>query len=275
MRVAKTLMQLFFSFVLCLPAGIASAAADAKVWERWTEYDAASIASMDHSAWQEFLDNNLKISKDGVNRIAYAVVSPADRELLDHYIITLSGESVSKRRRSEQLAYWINFYNALTVKVVLDNYPVPSILKISSGVFSVGPWSKKRVEVEGEPLSLDDMEHRILRPIWKDPRIHYAVNCASIGCPNLRPTAYSPSELDATLTLAAREYINSQRGVKTDNGKLLVSSIYEWFADDFGGTDEHVIAHLKQYADAALANQLSTFTAISDDFYDWGLNEPL
>ncbi len=165
-------------------------------------------------------------------------------------------------------------YNALTVKVVLDHYPVDGIRDIdfSPGLFADGPWDKKLVEIEGEDVSLNDIEHRILRPIWRDPRIHYAVNCASIGCPNLQPTAFTAANTDALLAAAAQAYVNHPRGARVEGGKLIVSSIYVWFQEDFGGNDAGVISHLRRYADPGLRSRLSRIERIGDHFYDWSLN---
>ena len=173
------------------------------------------------------------------------------------------------------MAYWINLYNALTVDTVLNHYPVGSIrdISISPGLFNRGPWDRKLVTVEGQALSLNDIEHRILRPIWHDPRIHYAVNCASLGCPNLANTAYDGSHLDAMLDAAARAYVNNPRGAAVHDGKLTVSSIYRWYEADFGSTDAGVIAHLKRYAEPPLAAALNGISAIADDHYDWRLND--
>jgi len=173
------------------------------------------------------------------------------------------------------MAYWINLYNAPTVKVVLDNYPVDSILHItiSPGWFSTGPWGKKLVTVEGEQLSIDDVEHRILRPIWRDPRIHYVVNCASIGCPNLRRRAFTGNRVDAMLDAAARDYINDWRGAAFREGELYVSTLYKWYAVDFGGTVPKIIAHLGRYARGELAKGLAAATSIAGYRYDWDLNE--
>jgi hypothetical protein len=159
--------------------------------------------------------------------------------------------------------------------VVLDHYPVESIrdIDISPGFFANGPWGKKLVHIEGETISLDDIEHRILRPIWKDPRIHYGVNCASIGCPNLQPQAYTAESTDALLDKGARDYINHSRGVLIASNKLIVSSIYDWFMEDFGGNDKGVIAHLQRYAEPSLREQLQRFSRISDHEYDWSLND--
>ena len=98
--------------------------------------------------------------------------------------------------------------------------------------FADGPWGRKLFTVEGVPVSLDDAEHRILRPIWQDPRIHYAVNCASIGCPDLWPEAYESFNTDRILDQAAVNFINSDRGVKIEGGRMTVSKIYEWYDED-------------------------------------------
>ena len=164
-------------------------------------------------------------------------------------------------------------YNALTITVILDHYPVESIRDIdTSGLFANGPWGAELVTIEGETLTLDDIEHRILRPIWQDPRVHYAVNCASIGCPNIMRTAFTAKNTEALMNSAAKDFINHPRAVTVTGDKLRVSSIYVWFKDDFGGTDEGVIAHLKQYAKPTLRGRLNSVTKIDGDVYDWSLN---
>ncbi len=179
-----------------------------------------------------------------------------------------------RHRRTEQLAYWINLYNALTVKVVLDHHPLPSIrdISISPGLFSSGPWGAELVRVEGEPIRLDDIEHRILRPLWQDSRVHYALNCASLGCPNLAREAFTAENTERLLDAGARAYVNHPRGVSLVNGRLGVSSIYVWFEEDFGG-EAGVLAHLRRYADPKLAASLAPAAAIDDDAYDWSLND--
>jgi hypothetical protein len=257
----------------------AGAAPKAELWPRWQAHDPASLAVIDHGAWGAFLERYLVEGDDGVNRVAYAEVTAADRAALNAYLAGLAAVPVSAQNRAEQMAYWINLYNALTLQVVLDHYPVDSIRDINispglfSGLFNRGPWGKKLIEVEGEALSLDDIEHRILRPIWADPRVHYAVNCASIGCPDLQPEPYRGATIDAQLDAAARDYVNDPRGVAVTDGELIVSSIYEWFKADFGGDDRGVIEHLQRYAAPALAASLERFPAIDDDRYDWRLND--
>lgn len=271
--------HLLISFVLLslfLPlASPVLSAPKANLWERWLAHDPDSSITVDHTPWDQFLKTYIIKGSDGINRVAYGKLTEADRIALARYIDKLTKIPVSKLSRSEQLPYWINLYNALTVQVILEHYPVKSIqdIDISPGFFVSGPWDKKLVHIEGKAVSLNDIEHRILRPIWKDPRIHYAVNCASIGCPNLRDDAFTRKNTETLFENGAHDYINHPRGVKIEEDGLTVSSIYMWFSEDFGGTDASIISHLKQYATPVLREKLNRFTRISDHHYDWSLND--
>lgn len=219
---------------------------------------------------------------DGVNRVAYGRwrANRADLQRLDGVVAAYADLAPARMARAAAIAYWANLYNALTLKVVLGRYPVESIRDIrSEGVpFDpqgyLGPWRTKLVSVEGRRLSLDDIEHQTLRPLARDPRIHYAVNCASIGCPNLQPAAWRASTLEVELDRAARAFVNHPRAVSVlADGALRVSSIYEWFKEDFGGNDAGVIAHLRRFADADLAQRLTSASRIGGNHYDWALND--
>ncbi len=242
------------------------------LWARWAINDPTSSAHFDHSAWSAFLEKYLVA--DEVNRIRYADVTPEDRRVLDAYIAGLARLPISRYSRAEQLPYWINIYNALTVQLVLVHYPVDSIrdIDLSPGLFAVGPWDKEVITIEGKRLTLNDIEHRILRPIWNDPRLHYTLNCAAVGCPNLQPTAFTPANTDLLMEQGARDFINGH-GVRFVRGRLIVSSIYAWFAEDFGGSETGVLQHLQRYAAPHLAARLSTFRRIDGDSYDWELND--
>lgn len=253
----------------------ADAAPKAVLWDRWSVHNPSSEASLDHSLWGDLLERYLVTGSDGINRFAYEKAASEGTVLLDDYVSLLAALPISDYSRSEQMAYWINLYNALTVKVILDHYPVESIrdIDISPGFFSDGPWGKKLLTIEQEAVSLDDIEHKILRPVWQDPRIHYALNCASIGCPNLQPTPFEAGMLDRQLDDAAIEFVNHRRAVDIDGGSMTTSSIYHWFQEDFGGNDQGVIAHLKAYAEPGLAMELDGFDRIDDRDYDWRLND--
>ncbi len=253
----------------------ALAAPRAELWEAWLPHAATATGEVDHRPWGAFLQRRVTTVSDGVNRVDYAAVSTEERQGLALYLETLQAVPVSALTRPQQRAYWINLYNAATVKVILDHYPVDSIrdIDISPGWFADGPWGSKLLEIQGRQVSLDDIEHRILRPIWKDPRLHYALNCASIGCPNLLPRAFTPPDTKQLLEQGAHDYVNHPRGAQVKNGALTVSSIYQWFKSDFGGTDQGVIEHLRHYAEPGLMQQLKAIEEIDDHRYDWSLND--
>jgi Protein of unknown function, DUF547 len=242
---------------------------------RWERHSANSARAVDHRMWAAFLARYRVPGADGVARVRYAAVTAADREALKRYVAQLEAVEVDTLNRREQLAYWVNLYNAVTVRTVLDRYPVKSIRDISlgGGLFQVGPWGAKLVTVKGERLSLDDIEHRILRPLWRDPRIHYVVNCASLGCPHLPAAPLTGANAEAALEAAARAYINHPRGATLQNGRLVVSRIYRWYREDFGESEAAVIAHIRRYALPPLAAQLAGISAVDRYEYDWSLND--
>ena len=245
-----------------------------EVWEVWEDNNPSNTTPINHSTWNKLLKKYVQQDKNGLNRFAYSKVSVADKAALNAYLEQLSQIEITDRARSVQLAYWINLYNALTVKVILDNYPVKSIRDIdTSGLFANGPWGAELITIEGEDLSLDDIEHAILRPIWKDPRIHYAVNCASIGCPNLHKGSFSAKNTNKLLDKLARDYINSPRGMSVENDEITVSKIYKWFTYDFGNSESAVLNHLARYADPKRKAAIQQIGNISQTTYNWALNE--
>ena len=232
---------------------------------RFQDADETSEAVVDHAAWQGFLDTYLIEDASGVNLVAYDRVTDDDRNTLDIYLDTLKSIEVASLNHDEQLSFWINLYNAETVALILDNYPTSSIRTINRA------WRKTVTTVNGLDLSLGDIEHSIIRPIYQDNRIHYAVNCASIGCPNLGQQAYTGSTLDRQLDEAAKGYINHPRGVTVADGKVQVSRIYGWYKEDFGSEND-VLEHIRSFAAPALLKALGDTNQIDDYEYDWNLN---
>lgn len=247
----------------------------AELWDTWSQQQAVSTKTIDHSTWDRFLQANVLAGDDGINRLAYGAIEAADRQMLSDYIKAMQAVRVHQHNRAEQFAYWVNLYNAVTVNVVLEHYPVETIrdIDISPGLFADGPWGKKLLNIEGEQVSLNDIEHRILRPIWKNPLVHYAVNCASLGCPNLQKRAFTATNSNALLENAARSYVNHSRGVRVSGEDVYVSSIYSWFQEDFGDNEAEVIKHLQAYANENLAGKLEGIKFFAGDEYNWALND--
>jgi hypothetical protein len=272
-RLTIPILLLLWSFT---SVTIAFGAPAADLWPRWQNHVPDSLTSIDHVYWnlmlQRYVDAN---HPSGINRFKYSTVNQKDRQTLKSYLQKMQNVEVSELNRDEQKAYWINLYNALTVDVILDHYPVKSIrdIDISPGLFSNGPWDAKLLKIEGQEVSLNDIEHRILRPIWKDNRIHYAVNCASLGCPDIQPQAFTPQNSDMLLEKAASDFINHPRGVSFRRNRLRVSSIYFWFQADFGDSEKGIIEHLKKYLNPEKSRKLKTLQKKMSHTYDWNLNE--
>ncbi len=242
----------------------------------WRASDESNRANIEHQGWQHLLDKYL-VSDDvsGVNLFSYGRVSKDDKQKLQQYLNKMQAQTPTLYSKAEQKAYWINLYNALTVTLILDHYPVKSITKLGDSLFSFGPWDDDIAVVNGVTLSLNDIEHTILRPIFTDPRIHYAVNCASFSCPNLSALAFTATNTEQQLEKGARAYVNHPRGVKLQGDVLWVSSIYHWYLQDFGGDLSSLIEHLKKYAGTDLQVKLKRFEMADGDLehdYDWSLN---
>lgn len=259
--------------LLCL-SNAQAATYNKNLWPQWQVNNPLSTATIAHTDWQTFLDSRIVTNEEGINLIDYASIDSADILLLNHYLETMAKVNIQQFNRQEQLAFWINLYNAATVHTVASYYPVSSIeeINISPGLFSIGPWSAKLVTVNNATLSLDEIQNRIIRPIWNDARTHYAINNGSIGAANLNKQAYQGKQIETQLDDAAFEYINSLRGAQVIEGKLIVSKIYEWFNDDFGGTKQDIINHLKLFARDPLKSQLKHINTIDNYVYNWHLN---
>jgi hypothetical protein len=247
------------------------------LWPHWQKHDPDSVVVVDHVDWNLLLQRYVKTNHPSkIYRFQYSSVNEKDRKVLKGYLQKMQAVQVSNLNRSEQKAFWINLYNGLTVNLILDHYPVKSIrdIDLPQEIFSKGPWDAKLLKIEEQKLSLNDIEHRILRPIWQDNRVHYAVNCASLGCPNLQPKAYTPQNLAPMLEKATRDFINHPRGVSFVRNRLVVSSIYFWFQADFGGSEKGIIQHLKKYMSSENQKKLRSLKnkRIAHK-YDWNLNE--
>ena len=253
-----------FSFIALFLATNVLAAPKSELWDFWNISDESNAQVISHQPWQQFLDRYL-VTEGENTLVRYVRVSSDDKQNLKRYLEQLASIDPRTLNQAEQYAYWVNLYNAITVDLILDRYPVKSITKLG-GLFSFGPWGDDVITIAGQTLTLNDIEHRILRPIWNDPRTHYAVNCASLGCPNLQTQAFNAQNSNALLDQAAATYINSSKGIIIQGDKATLSSIYEWFAEDFSAQGG-VIAHISQYRP-----EVAQFKGKLDYDYDWALN---
>ncbi|WP_242602084.1 DUF547 domain-containing protein [Legionella yabuuchiae] len=267
-------LKLSFLIGCLLISHAAIASFNKNLWPKWEITSPMSNNVISHEEWQTFLNQHVITNSEGINLIDYPNMNEEDRMLLKQYITHMSAIKIGDYNRQEQLAYWINLYNALTVQTIASYYPVESIqeINISPGLFSIGPWGANLITIEGIQMSLEDIHNRIIRPIWNDPRTHYVLNNGSIGAANISKYAFQSATLDKQLNQAAIEYINSLRGVQVIDGKLIVSKLYDWFSEDFGGTEKDIINHLTQFANQSLRQQLSKIKEVNTYNYNWHLN---
>ncbi len=228
--------------------------------------------TFDHSALTALLSEHVDPDTDKVD---YAGLK-ADRADLDAYLETVAQADLTTLGEDEQMALLINAYNAYTLELIVENYPgLESIRDISE------PWETEKYVVGGYTLSLNDIEHGLLRPLYKDPRIHFAVNCASIGCPPLRTDAFTGADLDAQLDAATRDTLSAREFVQIQGEALAVTRIMKWYGDDFTnpeytGHADSLPAYIKPYTRAEVATFID---AKGGDLevtfleYDWSLND--
>lgn len=253
------------------------------------EFDSGRVASSDfytkkaespnktykvnNENWKIILNRYLIKSEDGeIELFNYTSLlsNKKDLKLLDDYLFYLARVSTKFLTKNESVAYYANLYNAATVKLIADNYPIKSIRKL--GPFNSGPWKRKVIKLNGEIVSLDDIEHKILRSQYPSPYIHYMLNCASISCPTLQATPWNGETLETDQLRAASVYINSSKGVNLKKDGLHLSSIYKWFKEDFKN-DGGVIDHILKHADEDLKRAIIKDVNIRSYHYDWTLND--
>jgi hypothetical protein len=240
------------SLLLVLLAGSAAA----------KDYDPA--AQVDHSAFDALLASY--VQADGVRYAEWHASTP-DRVRLDEYLAVLAAAEPSKLTRYQRLAFWLNAYNALTLDLVLDHYPVKSIKDVDS------PWKRKVVTVEGRELSLDEIENEIIRPGWKEPLVHFALNCAAVSCPPLRAEAYDGRRLHDQLEEQAKSFLaDSTTNFVDAKGKLHLSKIFDWYRRDFEQEKVSLVDWLRPYL-PALEGRAAKDVKIDFADYDWSLNE--
>jgi hypothetical protein len=236
----------------------------------------AFAADPDYRLWQELLSKHYDPAK-GMN---YKGLK-ADKATLDRLRQQMAAVDVASLSRPEQLAYWINLYNISTVNVVAENYPVESIRDISTDpVVRLNVFKKPHVKVKGGTLSLNDVENDKIRAGFKDPRIHFAINCAAESCPPIRPEPYVGARIDQQLDDQTRRFLTGPRGVRLekDGSDLIlhVTKIMDWFKDDFEDWGGGSVAFLKKHLPSDKVKQIEAAgknVELEFDDYSWKLND--
>jgi hypothetical protein len=261
--------------VILLFSATAFAAPKADYWQYWDKSREDNSSTVNHSELDYILRTYVVTGHpSGINRFRYGMVSRGHKKRLEDYIASTAEIDPRNYSKQEQLVYWLNLYNALTINLVLDNYPVDSIKNIKTGRAGIEPWDMKLVKVANTRLTLNDIEHRILRPIWQDHRIHFGLVCASLGCPNIQPAAFTSVNSRKLLSAAGREFVRHHRGLHLQNGKLQLSRIFDWYEGDFAANRKTLLKVFAHYAEDRTALYLLGFKGEFSYNYDWRINAP-
>lgn len=268
-----------FTALAVLLAAMASslslAGGKAILGRRVPEEGRTSFDDIDHTAWNELLHHY--VDRDGIVDYAAWKASSADRGALRKYMATLSGaDPTTPASREATLAFWINAYNAATIEGILREYPTSSIRNHTAEVFGYNIWNDLLLLVGDRMYSLNQIEHEVLRKMG-EPRIHFAIVCASVGCPPLRDEAYAADRIDEQLTENARRFFANPARFRADVGgrEISVSPILKWFAGDFGADQAAQMRAIAPYLPDVAGRRLaeSGHATVRYLDYDWGLND--
>jgi len=214
------------------------------------------LVNIDHSSFDQLLSKYVKAN----GQVNYMDLKGAQGKLESYLLLLAAKVPQSSWSKNERLAYWINAYNAFTLKLILNNYPVKSIRDIDNG----NPWDTKWIKLGGRTYSLNQIEHEIIRPRFKDARIHFAVNCAAASCPPLANKAYTEQNVNQLLETQTRKFINNSQYNDLTGGTIKVSKLFDWYKEDFGV----VIEYINRYA----KSKVSASAKVDFKEYDWKLN---
>ncbi len=245
------------TLIFLVNAAMAQQAAPAKLPPITLSNDPAVSTAISH----QLLDSLLQKHVSDAGKVNYTGLK-ADKAALDAYCQLLSDHPAEDNWTNEsKMAYWINAYNAFTLKLIVDHYPTKSILNFDGGK----TWDVRRIKIGDKKYSLNNIENDILRPQFKDPRIHFAINCAAKSCPPLWNHAYTAENLDASLEARAQSFVNNPKFNSITSSRAQVSKIFDWYAADF--------SDLKKFLNRFSETKLKSTASVSFNEYNWDLNE--
>jgi hypothetical protein len=228
----------------------------------------SSVANehLTHKGWNTLLNKHV----DEAGNVDYKGFKSEEKALNEYLTVLSKNHPDNSWKRNDRLAFWINAYNAFTVKLIVKNYPVKSIKDLGGSIYKVNtPWDIKFIKIGEEVYDLNNIEHGMIRKEFSDPRIHFAVNCASVSCPKLRNEAYVGTTIDQQLEDQAKYFINNKvKNQIKSTKKAKLSKIFRWYKGDFISSGMSVVEYINQYADV----KLEADAKIEFLDYDWDLN---
>lgn len=251
-----------------------------ELWDYWKQSNDFSKETIDHSYWDALLKKYVSI-QGGHSVVKYGRITAEDKNNILAYMDYLAGIPITIFSKKEQLAYWINLYNVKVWHVILRYYPVKSINKIdiSPGTFSNGPWKKKVFLIERQPVSLYDIKNKILRPIWGDDRILYALNDGAMGSVYIQKDAFTAQNTEALLDSTREEYFQSSAAFSVSKrGTIKISSMFKWYLFDFASDEKALVDYLQRYGTDKQKTILKDFDVEKNKIkysFDWKLNDAI
>ncbi len=266
---------ILFGIAILLQPVAAWAGSDVIIGTNASSTQLVSMAQIDHTGWDQLLRKYCD-EQGFVNYQAWHR-SGQDRQLLQNYLAHLSTANPNQSAPpAAKMAFWINAYNAVTIHGILREYPTTSIRNHTAKVFGYNIWDDLLLPVGSQNFSLNQMEHEVLRKMG-DPRVHFAIVCASIGCPPLLNAAYSPQTLDAQLTANAQRFFADREKFRYDAAqrKIELSPIIKWFAEDFGANQTAQLQAIAPFLPDQTSKTLAASGQASVGYldYDWNLND--
>lgn len=239
-------------------------------WPRWAAHDKNSTFVVDHSWWENFMADHTD-RHDGIGVLDYVYVSNRGLGGLASYVYALQHVPVSKLSRDEQLAFWLNLHNALAAQTTAQSLDSIAQWSATTRHLVLGkPWREKNVEVEGQSLSLVDIERRILMRQWNDPRVLYGIHLPALGAPALPAKPFTGDSVWKMLENRARAFVNSDQALEFHGDDIHVSSLYFW-DDQLFNNEAEVLNHLQHFATAERRAQIAKLDAIKATYLNWRL----
>ncbi len=250
------------------------AAIEMRMIEFWNDAESASQINVDHSPLQQILQKYVAPDHpSGISRFNYNAVSDSDLFKLQQYLDYLQLLEPRQLRSAEAKAYWVNLYNAATLNMVIQANRDRNVSKVRARGLPARLWRRDIVKVVQQDLSLDDILHGIIRPIYQDHRVHYALFFCTIGGPDMPTEVLDGENNDELLSKLETQYLQQSRAVRLENGELVLSEMFESFDTDFASNRFTLINYFKQHVPEPVAEAISSAVDIRYD-YDWMLNAP-
>ena len=225
-------------------------------------------AGVDHRSFDQLLKKH--VTAQGL--VSYKGFQTDEKQFNQYLALLSSTPPAATWSKPEQMAYWINAYNAYTIRLILNYYPVQSIKDIGTKIqipLVSTPWAAKFITIGGETMSLDHIEHNILRKQFNDPRIHFALVCAALTCPRLRNEAYTAAQLDRQLDEQGRDFLNNPAKNNIRPTQAQLSRYFDWYKGDWNKDGQSVVKWVNRYSKTKINEQ----TPVSFLDYNWKLNE--